>query len=324
MKTLKRKFAGVLILALIHCFANSAEAAGMPFPAIIPITKPVGSGRVTSLGDGIVVHIWGKWGDGIRIDRNGKTIFNRMINDGHINIIFQKTSADGSHYNVAACHGSQKDLYHAFAIRGDVVFASPQYRNTVKGDISIPAQWIGPNVLEIGGQQPTMLSFDPVDNKWSFTSLRTIRVSHDIQVDLLDNFRKIRIVRRGAKILERMINDGPIGISFQGALESPEHFNFALRYGTDRDVYVAYALLGDRLIESTVYRTRNAETNFGFGVPSEWIAPNVLEIGVNRRARLTFDPKTATWILQERSTKNPGGGFDLTPQVITTLPPGKR
>lgn len=319
VKSRIRVIAGMLSFPLFHAFSHSLNASGMPFPAIIPIVKPDPKTRFQPeipLGDGILVRLFGSRWDGIRIERNGKTIFERMIGDGAIDMKFQKVAADGSHYNVAARHGNEKDLYVAYAIRGDNVIQSMPYRNTVKGDTFVPSQWIGPNVLEIGSRQPAMLAFDPVENRWSFTPMECIQVSHDLKVELFDNFRGIRIAKGGSKLLDSLINDGPIGVSFQNSPSSTDDFNFAIRYGKDRDVYMTYALVSGRLIGSPVYRVSHAELNAGFGVPSEWVATNVLEIGSSRRGRLSFDAASTKWVLEEKPMQEGKPGLDFKWRVM--------
>ncbi|MGE5215266.1 MAG: hypothetical protein ACM3NN_16440 [Nitrospirota bacterium] len=121
-----------------------------------------------TLGDGIVVQVIGEGNrQGLRIMRDGRTIYKNMLNDGSITFKCVRASEDGKRYNVAARFGSHGDLYKAYAIVGNSVFPSPKYRNTASGDTDIPADWSTPDRLEIKGTQPNTLSFDPARQKWA-------------------------------------------------------------------------------------------------------------------------------------------------------------
>jgi hypothetical protein len=120
-----------------------------------------------TLADGIVVQVVGQ-GDrqGLRITRDGKTIYKNMLNGGSITLRCVKASDDGKRYNIAARFGSNGNLYKAYAIVGNKVFPSPKYRNTASGDRNLPASWSTPDRLEIKGSQPNTLSFDPTKGTW--------------------------------------------------------------------------------------------------------------------------------------------------------------
>ena len=120
-----------------------------------------------TLTDGVVVQIVGE-GDrqGLRIMRDGRKIYKNMLNDGRITLMCVQASEDGKRYNIAARFGSDGNLYKAYAIVENRVFASPKYRNTASGGKNIPASWSTPDRLEIKGTQPNTLSFDPAKGKW--------------------------------------------------------------------------------------------------------------------------------------------------------------
>jgi hypothetical protein len=121
-----------------------------------------------TLGDGIVVQIVGQGNrQGLRIMRDGRSIYKNMLNDGTITLMCVRASEDGKRYNIAARFGSHGNVYKAYAIVGNRVFASPKYRNTASSDKDIPAGWSTPDQLEIKGTQPNTLAFDPAREKWS-------------------------------------------------------------------------------------------------------------------------------------------------------------
>jgi len=90
-----------------------------------------------------------------------------MLNDGTITLMCVRASEDGKRYNIAARFGSHGNVYKAYAIVGNRVFASPKYRNTASSDKDIPAGWSTPDQLEIKGTQPNTLAFDPAIEKWN-------------------------------------------------------------------------------------------------------------------------------------------------------------
>lgn len=147
-----RSLQAIIILIVLH--------AGVSLNA-----KGVGAGII---GDGIDVQVVGPpSAQGVRIVRNGKTIYEKMMRDGNVSLVLpKKASSDGDRYNIAVRYGTDADLYIAFAVVGDKVFESMVYRNTAKGDKSIPASWTSPDHLDIRGKQPNSLDFDPTQNKW--------------------------------------------------------------------------------------------------------------------------------------------------------------
>jgi hypothetical protein len=144
----------------------------LPFVAGVMCVLSVSGGAQSlikrqTLADGIVVEVVGQANrQGLRIKRDGRTIYKNMLNDSTVTLLCVRASEDGTRYNVAARFGSRGNLYKAYAIVGNKVFPSPKYRNTASIDKDIPAVWSTPDRLEIKGTQPNTLSFDPAREKW--------------------------------------------------------------------------------------------------------------------------------------------------------------
>lgn len=180
----------VAVIAFIGCVSLNTLA----FAKVKPVAD------ITNVGDGIEVHLLGSK-RGFRIMRDGRQIFERNMDDGPVSLVLgAKASADGKHYNIAVRFGHDADLYLAFAVIGEVIKESPQYRNTAKGDLYIKAVWESPNRLIIEGEQPNALIFHPESGTWEM--LRDI-IPAPPQSGFLKNLE--RTVAKAAKDTEKTV-----------------------------------------------------------------------------------------------------------------------
>lgn len=126
----------------------------------------------------------------------------------------------------------------------------------------------------------------------SLIKQRTVGDGVVVQVIGEGNRQGLRIMRDGRKIYKNMLNDGEITIMWVRASEDGKRYNIAARFGSNGDLYKAYAIVGDRVFPSQKYRnTASAEKN----IPAGWSTPDRLEIKGTQPNTLSFDPATEKW-----------------------------
>ena len=126
---------------------------------------------------------------------------------------------------------------------------------------------------------------------WTKTVPQTQKIGDGIQLQVFGSRAQgIRIVIHG-KRYEDPIGDGQISkVLTQKASEDGQHYNIAVRYGTDGDLYRAYAVVGDSVIRSEVYRNKVKGDTF---IDAAWDSPNHLAIYGKDPKVLVFHPDSA-------------------------------
>ena len=136
------------------------------------------------------------------------------------------------------------------------------------------------------------------------------KIGHGIEVHLLSSKRGIRILREGSQIWEENMDDGLISlVLFTKASDDGKNYNIAVRFGTDADLYMAFAVIGDKVIKSPLFRNSASGDN---DIPAAWTSPNRLAIGGKQPNAFDFDPTLNMWI-QARPNSPPSkqGGISL-------------
>jgi hypothetical protein len=146
-------------------------------------------------------------------------------------------------------------------------------------------------------------------------SAKTVQVGDGIEVQIVGKGgeQRVQIIRDGRKIYETKKGDGNISKVIFIKSADGNRYNIATRFGTDSDLWRAFAVIGDKVIASPVYRNTARHDN---NVPASWTSPDRLEIGKGGKQpnALSFDPTLNKWTL---ARKNAGpshwGGSGLYP-----------
>jgi hypothetical protein len=119
------------------------------------------------------------------------------------------------------------------------------------------------------------------------------KVGDGIEVHLLESKRGIRIVRDGKPIYEKNMDDGPVSlVLWAKASEDGKNYNIAVRFGTDADLYLAFALIDGVVKESPQYRNT---AKGDYYVKAVWESPNRLTIQGDQPNALIFHPESHSW-----------------------------
>src|SRR5262245_18422513 len=99
-------------------------------------------------------------------------------------------------------------------------------------------------------------------------------------------------MRDGRKIHENMLDDGETTLMWARDSDDGTRYNIAARFGSHRDVYKAYAIVGVKVFPSAKYRnTASGDAN----IPADWTTPDQLEIKGTQPNTLSFDPASEKW-----------------------------
>jgi len=147
------------------------------------------------------------------------------------------------------------------------------------------------------------------------------KVGNGIEVHLFNSKRGIKILREGKQISEENMDDGPVSlVLFIKASNGGENYNIAVRFGTDADLYMAFAVIGNKVIKSPWFRNSAKGDN---KIPAVWSSPNHLAIGGKQPNSFDFDPTLSKWI-QARPNSPPStqGGVSFGRGAIAVLTGG--
>jgi hypothetical protein len=141
-------------------------------------------------------------------------------------------------------------------------------------------------------------------------------IRHGIEVRVVGPPREqgVQIIRNGKTICEKMMRDGNVSkVLSQKASDDDTRYNVAVRYGTDADLWIAFAVIGDNVIESPVYRnTAKGDNN----IPATWTSRDHLgiEIGGKQPNEFVFNPTLKEWTrAQPNSPPSTKGGIKFYP-----------
>jgi secreted trypsin-like serine protease len=130
---------------------------------------------------------------------------------------------------------------------------------------------------------------------WTKTVPQTQKIGDGIELQIFGSRAQgIRIFIHGTKFEDR-IGDGQISkVLTQKASEDGQHYNIAVRYGTDGDLYRAYAVVGDSVIRCTPYRNTAKGDTF---IDAAWESPNHLAIYGKQPKVLIFRVDSNDWTI---------------------------
>lgn len=140
----------------------------------------------------------------------------------------------------------------------------------------------------------------------------TVPVGDGIEVRVVGprNAQSIEIFRDSNKIGGKMMRDGDVSAVLpQRVSEDGNWYNIAVRYGHDGDLYIAFAVIGDKVIESPAFRNSAKGDK---GIRATWSSPDHLEIGGKQPNAFEFDPIRNKWnMAHPNSPPSKQGGFSL-------------